>query len=332
MGAMLVLLLVVICCQAVYGSTKLFKPLNKTHMEVLFKLPPKSSGKLNGFYSLHHESCEDTICGGGQFETPHSSGERLQILASLSPCFDQPGIFVKLHTWNESVVKTSKPMNYVAELHCTQKSFKPLNATHMEVMFKLPSHAAQEQGNKLNGTYSIHHTSCPASVCGGGHFLTPREEKQRLHIATSLSPCSSHHDIIVKLYTVDGRIKKSKPMSYTPLSLKDIHLCKSCSKDSTPGLSEELAAESWCKVVRRIDGSLVHFPDENSSSSLTSDEDSSLTASDKSSDEVIDFFTENNYQNAIIIGCCSGALILAIIVTCCLVKWKKKNRSYDLTN
>ena len=118
--------------------------------------------------------------------------------------------------------------------------------------------------------------------------VTPKLlEKQRLHIATSLSPCSSHHDIIVKLYTVDGRIKKSKPMRYTPLSLKDIHLCKSCSKDSTPGLSEELAADSWCKVVRRIDGSLVHFPDENSSSSLNSDEDSSLTASDKSSDEVI---------------------------------------------
>ena len=42
--------------------------------------------------------------------------------------------------------------------------------SHMEVKFMLPP--AAQQGNKLNGTYSIHHTSCPASVCGGGHFLT----------------------------------------------------------------------------------------------------------------------------------------------------------------
>ena len=34
------------------------------------------AGQLNGFYSLHHHSCEDTICGGGQFETPHR-GENL---------------------------------------------------------------------------------------------------------------------------------------------------------------------------------------------------------------------------------------------------------------
>ena len=320
---MLALLSLVICCQAVHG--KLFKPVNKTHMEVLFRLPPKSTaGKLNGFYSLHHDSCEDTICGGGQFETPHSGGEKLQILASLSPCSDQPGIFVKLHTWNESLVKTSKPMNYVAKLPCTQKSFKPLNATHMEVKFHLPP-VAQEQENKLDGTYSIHHTSCPDSVCGGGHFLTPRKDKQPLHIATNLSPCSSYHNITVKLYSVDGRVKKSKPMSYTPLSLSDIHLCNSCNEDSTPGLSKELGAERMCKVVRRIDGSQVHFPDENSSSSLTSEEKSS-------SDEVIAFFAGNNYQNAIIIGCCSVALILAIIVTCFLVKRRKKNRSYDLTN
>ena len=35
------------------------------------------AGQLNGFYSLHHHSCEDTICDGGQFETPHS-GEKLE--------------------------------------------------------------------------------------------------------------------------------------------------------------------------------------------------------------------------------------------------------------
>ena len=321
---MLALLSLVICCQAVHG--KLFKPVNKTHMEVLFRLPPKSTaGKLNGFYSLHHESCEDTICGGGQFETPHSGGEKLQILASLSPCSDQPGIFVKLHTWNESLVKTSKPMNYVAKLPCTQKSFRPLNATHMEVKFHLPP-VAQEQENKLDGTYSIHHTSCPDSVCGGGHFLTPEKDKQPLHIATNLSPCSSYHNITVKLYSVDGRVKKSKPMSYTPLSLSDIHLCNSCNEHSTSaGLSEDLAADKWCKAgFKRFDGSQVHFPDENSSSSFTLDK--------ALEDEIITFFVENNYQNTIIIGCCSVALILAIIVTCFLVKRRKKNRSYDLTN
>ena len=332
---MLALLSLLISCQAAHGSTKLFKPVNKTHMEVLFQLPPKSTeGKLNGFYSLHHDSCEDTICGGGQFETPHIDREKLQILASLSPCSDQPGIVVKLHTWTEGLSKTSKPMNYVAELPCTQKSFKPLNTTHMEVKFMLPP--AAQQGNKLNGTYSIHHTSCPASLCGGGHFLTPQKDKQRLHIATNLSPCSSYHNITVKLYSVDGMVKKSKPMSYRALSLSDIHLCNSCNEDSTPGLSEELAGDRWCKVVRRIDGSQVHFPDEKSSSSLTSDENSSLTShgnsSLTSSDEVIAFFAGNNYQNAIIIGCCSVALILAIVVTCCLVKRKKRNRSYDLTN
>lgn len=318
---MLALLSVVICCQAVHGATKLFKPINKTHMEVHFQLPPKSrEGKLNGLYSLHHESCEDTICGGGQFETPHSGGEHLRILATLSPCFDQTDIIVKLHTWDEGIVKPSKPMNYVAELPCTQENFKPLNSTHMEVKFKLPS---PSRGNQLNGNYSIDHASCPDGVCGGGHFLTPQKEKQELHIATSLSPCSSHHDIVVILYSVDGRIKKSKPMSYRPLSLSDIQLCNSCNEHSTSGLSEDLASDRWCNTVRRIDESQVHFPDENSSSSLTSD---------KASDEVIGFFEENNYQNSIIIGCSSLALILAIIVTCCLVKRKKKNRSYDLTN
>ena len=320
---MLALFSVVVYFQAVHASTKIFKPLNKTHMEVHFQLPPKSTGKLNGFYSLHQQSCEDTICGGGQFETPHSGGEHLRILASLSPCSDQAGIFVKLHTWNESLVKVSKRMNYVADLPCTQKNFKPLNSTHMEVKFKLPPPA---QANQLNGTYSIHHTSCPASVCGGGHFLTPHSEKQPLHIATSLSPCSGYHDIVVRLYTTDGRIRNSKPMRYRALSLSDIDLCNSCNEHSTSaGLSEDLAADRWCKAgFKRFDGSQVHFPDENSSSSFTSDK--------ALEDEIMAFFVENNYQNTIIIGCCSVALILAIIVTCCLVKRKKKNRSYDLTN
>ena len=329
---MLILLsIVVIYFQSVEASAKTFiktSPMNRTHMEVHFQLPPKSTaGKLNGFYSLHHESCEDTICGGGTFDPDHSGGKHLRILASLSPCENQSDIFVKLHTWNESLVKKSKPLNYVkkAELRrCqNQKSFKPLNSTHMEVKFKLPP----SKEHALNGTYTIHHVSCPASVCGGGHFATPQKDnKQVLHITTSVSPCFAFQDIIVRLYTVDGKIKRSKPMSYRPLSLGDIQLCNICNQHSV--LSEDLAAERFCKTIggKIIDDSQVHFPDDDKPTST-------LSPDEKTSDELTaSFFEENNYQNAIIIGCCSVALILAIIVTCFLVKRRKKNRSYDLTN
>merc|ERR1712223_1069298 len=248
----LFLLIFVHCGQAT--KRKIFNPVNKTHMEVHFKLPPTSSGQLNGFYSLHHHSCEDTICDGGQFETPHSGGQHLQILTSLSPCTDQKGIFVKLHTWNETLVKNSKPMN----------------STHMEVMFKLPPGSE----NILNGTYSIHHESCPGSVCGGGDFKTPKAEEdveddpffghgyserhsslrsyggygdQLIHIATGLSPCLDHQNITVKVYTKDGGTKKSKAMSYKKLSLKEIQLCNSC--DESSRLSEDLATDKWCQSV-----------------------------------------------------------------------------------
>merc|ERR1712223_1018372 len=235
----LFLLIFVHCGQAT--KRKIFNPVNKTHMEVHFKLPPTSSGQLNGLYSLHHHSCEDTICGGGQFETPHSGGQHLQILTSLSPCTDQKGIFVKLHTWNETLVKNSKRMSYVADLPCRRekvkniRKFKPMNSTHMEVMFKLPPGSE----TILNGTYSIHHESCPGSVCDGGYG------DQLIHIATSLSPCLDHQNITVKVYTKDGRSKKSKAMSYKKLSLKEIQLCNSC--DETSWLSEDLATDKWCQ-------------------------------------------------------------------------------------
>ena len=188
-------------------------------------------------------------------------------------------------------------MNYVADLPCRRaklkniRKFKPVNSTHMEVMFKLPPGSE----NTLNGTYSIHHETCPGSVCGGGNFKTPKADDdveddpffghgyserhsslrsyggygdQLIHIATGLSPCSDHQNITVKVYTKGGGTKKSKAMSYKKLSLKEIQLCNSCDENSR--LSEDLATDKWCQSVTtmsrsgggvgRCDGSQVNFP------------------------------------------------------------------------
>ena len=255
-------------------------------------------------------------------------------------------------------------MNYVADLPCRReklkniRKFKPMNSTHMEVMFKLPPGSE----NTLNGTYSIHHESCPGSVCGGGDFKTPEAEEdvaddpffghgyserhsslrsyggygdQLIHIATGLSPCLDHQNITVKVYTKGGGSKKSKAMSYKKLSLKEIQLCNSC--DETSRLSEDLATDKWCQSattrsrsgggVERCDGSHVNFPGHNSCS-----DSASQKTSDETLDQVTAFFVENNYQNTIIVGSAFVVLVLAIVITCCLVRRRRRNRSYDLTN